>query len=103
MILILVMYANQTVVVAINWYLEWLALFVTYSGSKDQAVIVYDVSEETPLTVLNIIGVSSLFLTVRLGIADSIMVFDLILYLSWNSNILSRSGAVGSFVTVAGN
>jgi hypothetical protein len=76
LILILIMYLNEIVLVALNWYLEWLT-YVKYSGSEDQATAILFTSEETPLTVLYIIAVTSLLATLRLGVADSIMVLTL--------------------------
>jgi hypothetical protein len=73
LILVLAMYINETVVAALNWYLGWLA-YVKYSGSNDQALAVILLSEDTPLTVLNINGVTTFMIIIRLGIADSIMV-----------------------------
>jgi hypothetical protein len=71
MILILAMYIEETVLMAANWYFGWLA-FVKYSSSNDQATAVYFFSEETPLTVVNMTGVTNLLTTLKLGIADSI-------------------------------
>jgi hypothetical protein len=101
MILILVMYINQSALVAVIWYLGWLA-YVKHSGSEDQATAIFLPSEETPLTVLNITAVTTLLVTLKLGIADSIMVVQLIFCLFSNSNQLLRSGAVGSSVIGAG-
>ena len=101
MILILAMYINETVLITLNWYLDWLA-YVKYSGSEDQAAAMFIPSEETPLIVLNMIGVSYILRTIRLGIADSIMVICLISCLFCDSNQLLRSGAVGSSAVVVG-
>jgi hypothetical protein len=101
MALILVMYINESALTALNWYLGWLA-YVKYSGSEDQAAAIFLLSEETPLTVLYIGGVTYLLTTLRLGIADSIMVIHFRFCLFYNSNQLFRSGAVGSSATVAG-
>ena len=78
MILILVMYISETVRVALDWYLGWLT-YVTFSGSEDQAVASFLVSEETPL---NIAAVGTFLVTIKLSIADSIMVFHLIFFSS---------------------
>ena len=78
MILILAMYINETVMVVLDWYLAWLA-YVKYGGSNDRALSVILLSEESPLTVINIVAVNNLFVTVRIGIADSIMVFHFLL------------------------
>jgi hypothetical protein len=88
MILILVMYINESALAALNWYLGWLA-YVKSSSSEDQAAAIFFQSEETPLTVLYMAGVTYLLATLRLGIADSIMVFHLIFCLFSNSNQLS--------------
>jgi hypothetical protein len=101
MILILVMYINESALTALNWYLRWLA-YVKYSGSEDQAAAIFWLSEETPLTVDYLGGVTSLLANLRLGIADSIMVIHFRFYLFSNSNQLFRCGAVGSSVIVAG-
>jgi hypothetical protein len=76
MILILVMYTNESAQVAVNWYMGWLAC-VKYSSSADQAVAIYSPSEETPLTVVYMQAGTTLLGTLRLGIADSIMVLHL--------------------------
>jgi hypothetical protein len=101
MILIFVMYISESALVAVNWYLGWLA-YVKYSSSENQAAAIVWESENTPLTVLYIGAVTYLLLTLRLGIADSIMVLHLTFCLFSNSNQLFRSGDVGSSVTVAG-
>jgi hypothetical protein len=73
MMLISAMYINQTIDISIQWYLSWLA-YVKYGGSSGAMAFLYQ-TEDTPLTVLYLIGVQSLLMTIRLGIADSIMVF----------------------------
>ena len=82
MILILVMYINDSARVSLNWYLGWLT-YVKYSGSEDQALAVFFSSEETSLTVLNMLAATNLLTTLGIGIADSIMVihFSLVDYL----------------------
>jgi hypothetical protein len=67
------MYLNESALVAINWYFGWLA-HVKYRGSEDQAAAIFWLSEETPLTVLHMFDVTYLLVTLKLGIADSIMV-----------------------------
>jgi hypothetical protein len=101
MVLILVMYVNQTILVALNWYLGWLA-YVKDSCSNVQALAVFFPSEDTPLALLNMTAVITILGTLRIGIADSIMVIDFSLCVFSNSNQLFRSGAVGSSVIVAG-
>jgi hypothetical protein len=80
MVLISVMYINQTILVVLRWYLAWLA-YVKYSDSNDRALAVILLSENTPLVVFYIAAVETLLVTIRLGVADSMMVFHLILYL----------------------
>jgi hypothetical protein len=58
MILSLVMYINESALVALNWYFRWLG-YVKYSGSEDQAAAIFWASEEAPLTVLYIFAVNS--------------------------------------------
>jgi hypothetical protein len=101
MVLILVMYINESALTALDWYLGWLA-YVKYSGSEDQATAIFWATEETPLTVLYIFAVSNLLETLKLGIADSIMVSHFRFCLFFNSSQLFRSGAVGQSATVAG-
>jgi hypothetical protein len=101
MVLILVMYINESALAALDWYLGWLA-YVKYGGSEDQAAAIVGLPEKTPLTVLYIDSVSFLLATLRLGIADSIMVIHFRFCLFSNSNQSYRSGAVGSSVIVAG-
>jgi hypothetical protein len=101
MILIFVMYTIESALVAVNWYLGWLA-YVKHSSSEDQAAAIFWASQETPLTVLNMFAVTFLLGILRLGIADSIMVHCLRGCLFSNSNQFFRSGAVGSYVIVAG-
>jgi hypothetical protein len=76
MVLILVMFINESALAALDWYCGWLA-YVEYSGSEDQAAAIFMPSEETPLTVLDMVAITSLLTTLRLGIADSIMVLPL--------------------------
>jgi hypothetical protein len=75
MILILIMYIIESAVVAVVWYFGWLA-YVKYSGSEDQAAAIFWSSEETPLIVLYMDAATSLLATLKLGIADSIMVIQ---------------------------
>jgi hypothetical protein len=71
--LIIAMYFNQTVDISIDWYLSWLA-YVKYAGSSEAAAIFVQ-TEDTPSTVLPLIAVTNLLGIIRLGIADSIVVF----------------------------
>jgi hypothetical protein len=79
--LIVAMFINQTVSVVLDFYSEWLA-YVKYSESNDRALSVLVGTEETPLAVLNIIAVENLILTIKLGIADSIMVSSLLIVIN---------------------
>ena len=73
MMLLIIMYMNQTALVSINWYLIWLA-FIKYCGSNDEAVAMLSAGETTPLRVLDLIAVTSLLGTIRMGIVGSMMV-----------------------------
>jgi hypothetical protein len=73
MILVAAMYINQTAIVSTDWYTSWLA-YIQDGGSIDQTLAVLLEEENTPLTVLWLIAVSYLLITIRVGIADSIMV-----------------------------
>jgi hypothetical protein len=101
MVLILIMYINETALVTLDWYMSWLT-YVKYSGLEDQAAAVIVTSEDTPLTTFYMIGVANLLTTLRLSIADSIMVTHFILRALCHSNPLFRFGVAGSFVIVAG-
>jgi hypothetical protein len=70
--LILLMFFIQTIHVAVHEYRVWLA-FVQYAESPDQSVAILEENLQTP-TLLAISGMQDLFITFRLGIADSIMV-----------------------------
>ena len=76
MTLIVAMYINQAIHVSINWYLSWLA-YIKYGGSSE-AMAMFTQTEEIPLTVIILFAVENLLVTIRLGIADSIMVFFII-------------------------
>jgi hypothetical protein len=78
MILILVIYTMETVEQVFGWYGIFLA-FIKYRGSDDEALAVFISSPDTPLSLLYMGAVNALFSTLRLVIADSIMVFVLIL------------------------
>ena len=73
MTLIGTMYVNQSILDSINWYLSWL-VYIKYAGLPE-AMAVFDQGEDTPVTVLYLVGVTNLLAIIRLGIADSIMVF----------------------------
>jgi hypothetical protein len=73
MMLIAAMYINQSIIISIDWYLSWLA-YIRYGGSPKALAILHQ-TEDTPLTVLYLTAVTALLITIRLGIADSIMVF----------------------------
>jgi hypothetical protein len=73
MMLIAAMYVNQTILLSIEWYLSWLA-FIKYGGLAEAVTVFYQ-TEDTQVTELNLIAVTNLLAAIRLGIADSIMVF----------------------------
>ena len=71
-VLIVAMYIDQTIHVGISWYLSWLTYY-KYAGSS-KALAVFLETKDTPLTVLNLTAMTNLLITIRLGIADSILV-----------------------------
>jgi hypothetical protein len=73
MMLIAAMYINQSILASINWYMSWLA-YIKYGDSSD-AVSVLNGAEDTPVTVLYLLAVQALLGSIKVGIADSIMVF----------------------------
>ena len=71
--LIVLMFALQTVHGACNWYTTWLS-FIYYSNVPDQALDALQADELTSLS-LDVIGsMGDLLTTLRLAIADSIVV-----------------------------
>jgi hypothetical protein len=75
MMLIIAMYVNETIHISIQWYLSWLE-YIKYGDSSD-TVALFTQTGDTPFTVLVLIAVENILQTIRLGIADSIMVFSL--------------------------
>jgi hypothetical protein len=75
MMLIAAMYINQSITISIDWYLSWLA-YIKYGGSSEAVSVSY-ATEDTPMTVLNLFAVQALLESIKVGIADSIMVFIL--------------------------
>jgi hypothetical protein len=73
MMLIAAMYVNQSIIISISWYSSWLA-YIKYGGSSEAVTVFYQ-TEDTPVTLLYLIAVKDFLGTVRMGIADSIMVF----------------------------
>jgi hypothetical protein len=70
--LIVVMFALQTIHNIGNWYITWLG-FIYYSDAPDQALDALEVNGVK--LALRIIGsMFDLLITMRLAIADSIMV-----------------------------
>ena len=72
MSLIVLMFALQTIHSVCNWYIAWLS-FIYYSNAPDQAL---DILEEdgAMLLVRVVESMENLLTTLRLAIADSIMV-----------------------------
>ena len=75
MMLIVAMYVNQSILISINWYLSWLS-HIKYGGVPEAVAFLYQ-TEDTPFTLLYLIGTENLLVTIRLAIADSIMVLVL--------------------------
>jgi hypothetical protein len=71
--LIVLMYALQTIHSACNWYITWLG-FIYYGNTPDQAFDALEQDGSTSLSLLVIGSMFELLVTLRLGIADSIMV-----------------------------
>ena len=71
--LILLMFFLQTINIIANWYIAWLG-FIYYSDSPDKALDALEVDAFTSLLLQAISSMFDLLLTLRLAIADSIMV-----------------------------
>jgi hypothetical protein len=71
--LIVVMFVLQTIHMACEWYTTWLG-FIYYSNAPDQALDALEVDELTSLSFQVIGSMEDLLATLRLAIADSIMV-----------------------------
>ena len=70
--LIAVMFALQTIHVIGNWYIAWLG-FIYYSDAPDQALDALEV-DEARLSLRLVQSMADLLTTLRLAVADSIMV-----------------------------
>ena len=70
--LIVLMFALQTIHNICNWYTTWLG-FIYYSDASDQALDALEV-DEAKLSLRVVGSMEDLLTTLRLTIADSIMV-----------------------------
>jgi hypothetical protein len=66
------MFVVQTIHNVCSWYTIWLG-FIKYDGRSDQAINALLGVEDTPANIA-ITGLQDLLTTLRIGIADSIMV-----------------------------
>ena len=71
--LIVLMFTIQTVHNACNWYTAWLG-FIYYSTTPDQALDALEVDGGTGPSLVAIGSMNVLLTTLRLAIADSIVV-----------------------------
>jgi hypothetical protein len=71
--LIVLMFVLQTIHNAFDWYLVWLS-FIRYGDAPDQALDVLEGDGTTSLSLRAIGSLSTLLTSLRLAIADSIMV-----------------------------
>ena len=71
--LIVLMFALQTMHSACDWYIVWLG-FIYYSNAPDQASDVFELDGATSLALRIVGSILELLTTLRLTIADSIMV-----------------------------
>ena len=71
--LISFMFLCETVSIACNWYVTWLG-FIHYGGASDQALDALMVDGVASLSLRVIGSTLDLLVTLRLAIADSIMV-----------------------------
>jgi hypothetical protein len=71
--LIVLMFALQTIDSICGWYIAWLG-FVHYGDNLDQAVSALQVDEEISFSLHVLASMVDLLATLRLAIADSIMV-----------------------------
>jgi hypothetical protein len=97
--LIAAMYINQSITISIDWYSSWL-VYIKYGGSSDAVSVSYAM-EYTPVTVLNLFAAKALLESIKVGIADSIMVYILILTVII-PDYWCRFGGVGLSATGAG-
>jgi hypothetical protein len=71
--LIMLMFTIQTIDNIGNWYITWLG-FIYYSNAPDQALDALEVDGVASLSLRVVGSIFDLLLTLRLAIADSIMV-----------------------------
>jgi hypothetical protein len=71
--LILLMFALQTIHSGCQWYITWLG-FIYYSDSPEQALDAFQIDPLTTLWLRVAASLGDLITTLRLAIADSIMV-----------------------------
>ena len=71
--LIVLMFSLQTVHNACSWYTTWLS-FIYYSNAPDQALNALEMNGITSFTLHALVSMNILLTTLRLAIADSIMV-----------------------------
>jgi hypothetical protein len=79
MALIVLMFGLQTIHNVCNWYIAWLG-FVYYGNAPDQALDAFEVDEQISLTLLVAQSMFDLLATLRLAIADSILVSTIFLF-----------------------
>ena len=73
MCLIVLMFVLQTIHNICTWYITWLG-FIYYSNAPDQALHALEKNGITSLTLHALVSMNILLTTLRLAIADSIMV-----------------------------
>ena len=71
--LIVLMFSLETVRNACNWYTTWLG-FIYYSDVPDQALDAFEIDGVISLSLRVVGSMEDLLTTLRLTIADSIMV-----------------------------
>jgi hypothetical protein len=71
--LVVLMFVLQTIHNICNWYITWLG-FIYYSDMPDQALNALEVDQLVMLSLEVIVSIFDLLITMRLAIADSIMV-----------------------------
>ena len=71
--LIVLMFALQTIDNVCNWYITWLG-FIYYGDAPDQALDALQVDETTSFSLHLVGSMIDLLTTLKLAIADSIMV-----------------------------
>jgi hypothetical protein len=98
--LIMLMFAIQTIDNIGNWYIAWLG-FIYYSNAPDQALDALVVDGVTSLSLRVVGSMFDLLLTLRLAIADSIMVSAHLLIIATTTNSW-RFGGAGLYATAVG-